>query len=221
MNKLTLNTVEEVVKSSTDIDDFKVNDIKQQVVKTIADVKVGDVKAMYLELCAPSVVSMPFITIYTNKQNDGNDFSWYRSRATYTRNATDTLVAGSNYNMVSNLKNVDTFNSNYLIRHDTVLDTTSVGSKNLANMLDTDDIMFFSIGSDSGSSVGNVECIISKFRLQLETGICEFVFSNTHVFVDYMKQKQIELWRSFFGTSATDNPFISNYQIPAPDYSVR
>ena len=183
--------------------------------------KVGDVKAMYLELCAPSVVSMPFITIYTNKQNDGNDFSWYRSRATYTRNATDTLVAGSNYNMVSNLKNVDTFNSNYLIRHDTVLDTTSVGSKNLANMLDTDDIMFFSIGSDSGSSVGNVECIISKFRLQLETGICEFVFSNTHVFVDYMKQKQIELWRSFFGTSATDNPFISNYQIPLPDYSVR
>ena len=154
-------------------------------------------------------------------QNDGNDFSWYRSRATYTRNATDTLVAGSNYNMVSNLKNVDTFNSNYLIRHDTVLDTTSVGSKNLANMLDTDDIMFFSIGSDSGSSVGNVECIISKFRLQLETGICEFVFSNTHVFVDYMKQKQIELWRSFFGTSATDNPFISNYQIPLPDYSVR
>ncbi len=183
---------------------------------------VGDVKAMYLELCAPSVVSLPFITIYTTKKNDGNDFSsWYRSKATYIRNATDTLVAGSNYNMVANLKNVDTFNSNYLIRHNTELDTTSVGSKNLDYMLDTDDILFFAIGSDSGSSVGNVECIISKFKLQLETGICEFVFSNTHVFVDYMKQKQIQLWRSLFGTSSTDDPFINNYQIPAPDYSAR
>lgn len=29
MNKLTLNTVEEIVKSSNDVDDFKVNDVKQ------------------------------------------------------------------------------------------------------------------------------------------------------------------------------------------------
>lgn len=45
MNKLTLNTVEEVVKTSTDVDDFKVNDIKQQVLKTVADIKVADVVA--------------------------------------------------------------------------------------------------------------------------------------------------------------------------------
>ena len=59
MNKLTLNTVEEVVKSSTDIDDFKVNDIKQQVVKTIADVKVGDVKVSDLVENLPEDVKKP------------------------------------------------------------------------------------------------------------------------------------------------------------------
>ena len=59
MNKLNLNTVEEVVKSSTDIDDFKVNDIKQQVVKTIADVKVGDVKVSDLVENLPEDVKKP------------------------------------------------------------------------------------------------------------------------------------------------------------------
>lgn len=59
MNKLTLNTVEEVVKSSTDIDDFKVNDIKQQVVKTIADVKVGDLKVADIVADLPTDVKNP------------------------------------------------------------------------------------------------------------------------------------------------------------------
>jgi hypothetical protein len=187
--------------------------------------KVGDVKAMYLELCAVSVVSMPFITIYTNKKNDGKDYvepslgySWYRSRNTYINNSTDTLVAGYNYNMVANLKNVDTLNPTYFTRHDTV---PSSSSKNLENMSDNDEIMFFTIDSNSTAAVGNVECIIGKFKVQLANGIYEFVFSNANVFADYMKQKQIQLWRSLFGTSSTDDPFINNYQIPAPDYSVR
>ena len=63
---------------------------------------------------------------------------------------------------------------------------------------------------------GRVSVVVPKIYK-----INEFVFSNANVFAEYMKQKQIELWRSLFGTSATDNPFINNYQIPAPDYSVR
>ena len=183
--------------------------------------KVGDIKAMYLELCAPSVVSMPFITIYTTKKNDGLDYvptasidgpnppaSWYRSKATYIRNDTDTLVAGSVYNMVTNLKGVDTFNPTYFTRHDTKLDTYS--SRNyLVNMQDTDNIMYITISSDSSSAVGNVECIISKFKLQLESGINEFVFSNTHVFANYMKQRQSQLWNALYGTSSTDDPFMT------------
>ena len=183
--------------------------------------KVGDIKAMYLELCAPSVVSMPFITIYTTKKNDGLDYvptasidgpnppaSWYRSKATYIRNDTDTLVAGSVYNMVTNLKGVDTFNPTYFTRHDTKLDTYS--SRNyLVNMQDTDNIMYITISSDSSAAVGNVECIISKFKLQLATGINEFVFSNTHVFANYMKQRQSQLWNALYGTSSTDDPFMT------------
>jgi hypothetical protein len=185
--------------------------------------KVGDVKAMYLELCAISVVSMPFITIYTLPKFDGKDHidesgsSWFRSAKTFVTGTG--LVPYSNYNMVVNLKNVDTYDSPYFTRHDT--NTVSSSSRNLLNMSDNDEIMYITIGSDSGSSVGNVECIIGKFKLQLESGINEFVFSNTIVFAEYMKQKQIQLWRSLFGTSATDDPFMSDYQIPAPDYSTR
>jgi len=185
--------------------------------------KVGDVKAMYLELCAPSIVSMPFITIYTKSKGNSTDYidpaygsSWYRSKKTYMRNDTDTLVAKSYYNMVAKLDaTVDTFNPAYFIRHNTKLDITGNGTKNLDNMSDDDEILYFTIGSDSGSSVGNVECIISKFKIQLATGIYEFVFSNADVFTDYMKRKQVELWKSFFATSSTDDPFMNNYQIPA------
>ncbi len=192
--------------------------------------KVGDIKAMYLETCTPSVVSMPFLTIYAARKNDGNDYvftsatdnqtgpAWYRSRATYIRNSTDVLVAGSKYNMVANLKGISNiYSSNFFTQHNLILDTYS--SRNLTNMGDTDDIMFFAISSDSSAAVGNVECIIGKFKIQLEAGIHEFVFSNTHVFANYMRQKQTQLWNALYGTSSTDDPFINDYQIPARTYS--
>ena len=180
--------------------------------------KIGDVKAMYLEACTPSVVSMPFLTVYTVKKGDGKDHSWYRSKATYIRNDTDVLVAGSKYNMVANLKGItNVCSSNYFTQHNLILDTFS--SKNVENMGDSDDIMFFAISSDSSSAVGNVECIISKFKVQLATGIHEFVFSNTHVFADYMKRKQSQLWNSLYGSSSSDDPFINDFQIPARSYA--
>jgi hypothetical protein len=201
--------------------------------------KVGDVKAMYLELCAPSVVSMPFVTIYTTRKNDGNDYSsWYRSKITYIRNTTEVFVAGTNYNMVTNLKNVTVFNSNYFTQKNTELEVFSsqgVGTISKANIgtatnvleqvfniYDNDDILFFAISSDSSSSVGNVECIISKFKLQLATGVCEFIFSNSDVFAHYMRQRNSQLWNRLYGTSSSDDPYMNtSYNIPVPDYSIR
>ena len=175
--------------------------------------KVGDVKAMYLELCAISVVSMPFITIYTLPKFDGNDYvdpelgyAWYRSRKTFVP-LTSVLVPYSNYNMVVNLKNVDTYDSPYFTRLET---DVSESSKNIEeNMSDNDEIMYITIDSNSSSAAGNVECIIGKFKLQLATGINEFVFSNTHVFANYMKQRQSQLWNALYGTSSTDDPFMT------------
>jgi hypothetical protein len=83
-------------------------------------------------------------------------------------------------------------------------------------MLDTDDILFFAISSNSSSAVGNVECIINKFKLQLASGIHEFVFSNQQVFAAYMQRKNEELWNALYGTSASDTPFINDYKIPTP-----
>lgn len=196
--------------------------------------KVGDVKAMYLETCTPSVVSMPFITIYTVpfrlKDANGNVLlddkgkplndptnaaTWYRSKATYIRNDNDVLVAGSKYNMVANLKNIsNVHSSNYFTQHNMILDTYS--SRGMDKIVDNDDILFFAISSDSSAAVGNVECIINKFKIQLASGIHEFVFSNQHVFVDYMKRKNAQLWNTLYGTSASDDPFMLDYQIPRP-----
>jgi hypothetical protein len=173
--------------------------------------KVGDVKALYLETCTPSVVSMPFVTLYT-KPKVGGAASWYATRATYIRNDTDTLVAGSVYNMVTNLKNVETFNSTYTTRHNTILDTYS--SRGLNVLDDLDEVLFFGISSDSSSAAGNVECIISKFSVQLDSGVFEFVFSNAHVFADYMKQRQELLWKSLFAQTSTDNPFMDVSYVP-------
>jgi hypothetical protein len=202
--------------------------------------KVGDVKAMYLELCAVSVVSMPFFTIYTTPKNNAGDAfpGFYRSKITYIRNSSDTLVGNTNYNMVANLKNVTVFNSNYFTQHNTILDTFSsdgIGSISKANIgtatnvleqvfniYDTDDILAFAIGSDSSASVGNVECIIGKFKVQLESGVCEFVFNNSEVFDNYMKERNSQLWNRLYGTSATDDPYMNtSYNIPVPDYTIR
>jgi hypothetical protein len=95
-----------------------------------------------------------------------------------------------------------------------ILDTFS--SRGLNIMGDDDDVMFFAIGSDSSSAVGNVECIISKFKIQLTSGIHEFVFSNQHVFTDYMRRKNAQLWNTLYGTSASDDPFMLDFQIPKP-----
>jgi hypothetical protein len=140
--------------------------------------------------------------------------------------------------MVTNLKNVTVFNSNYFTQNNTELETFSsqgVGTISKANIgtatnvlsqvfniQDSDDILFFAISSDSSSSVGNVECIISKFKLQLATGVCEFVFSNSDVFAEYMKQRNSQLWNRLYGTSSTDDPYMNtSYTIPVPDYSIR
>jgi hypothetical protein len=184
--------------------------------------KVGDVKAMYLETCTPSVISMPFLTFYTAKKGNGDvgdgTSTWYRSRITYIRNDADVLVAGSKYNMVANLKTIpNIYSSNYFTQHNLIFDNYS--SANFANLSDTDDILFFAISSDSSATDGNVECIISKFKIQLAAGIHEFVFSNTHIFADYMKRKQTELWNSWYGTSSSDDPFLADYQIPTRTYS--
>ena len=177
--------------------------------------KVGDVKAMYLETCTPSVVSMPFLTMYTVKKGTAGEQSWYRSKATYIRNDSDVLVAGSKYNMVANLKNIShVSSSNYFQQHNMILDDYS--SRGIDIMGDNDDILFFAISSDSSAAVGNVECIINKFKIQLVSGIHEFVFSNQHVFADYMKRKNAQLWNALYGTSASDDPFINDYQIPTP-----
>ena len=179
--------------------------------------KVKDIKAMYLETCIISAVSMPFITFYTVPKKDGNDQSWwYRSRHTFINN--NTGVADTNYNMVANLKNITNIkSSNFLKQQNLTLDMFS--SKKTDITTDEDDILSFAVSSDSSSSAGNVECIIGKFNIQFDTGIHEFVFSNTHVFADYMKRKQSQLWNSMYGSSSTDDPFINDLQIPAKTYS--
>ena len=202
--------------------------------------KVGDVKAMYLELCAVSVESMPFFTIYTTPKNNAGDAfpEFYRSKITYIRNSSDTLVADRNYNMIANLKNVTVFNSKYFTQHNTILDTFSSDGKGsiekenigtatnvleqVFNIYDTDDILAFAIGSDSSAALGNVECIIGKFKVQLESGVCEFVFNNSEVFDNYMKERNSQLWNRLYGTSATADPYLdTSYTIPVPEYSLR
>jgi len=205
--------------------------------------KVGDIKAIYLELCAFSTVSMPYLSIYTTpKGNAGDAFpGFYRSALVYTQDgsAPSSSSADKNYNMIVNLKNVTVFNNaKYFTQLNTALSTNSsngVGTISKANIgtatnvleqvfnvYDNDDVLAFAIGSDSGSSANNVECIIGKFKVQLESGVCEFVFNNSEVFDNYMKERNSQLWNRLYGTTSTDDPYMnSGYTIPVPDYSIR
>jgi len=142
---------------------------------TTSGLKVQDILGLYLRLFNVSTTSNDntlFLTVYTTP-DAGPNYSWYKSRMVYVITATPTI--NTLYTFFANASGSCPNPSSYA---STLLSMTpSTVSNPRGTYGPTENIMFFSIGSNSASAVNSVEVVVQKFGVMTPTGTQEFQFA--------------------------------------------
>lgn len=140
---------------------------------------VSDLKQMFFEINLINKTSIPFITVYTKPTGSGDAASWYKSSRTFeVRNVT--LLNNTNYCCYYKFDSnaTDPFSYNHTNQ---VLLPSDVVANIKGSFLPTEQVMFFSFGTDSSAAVGNVEFICRSVSVQSSKGTVNNLFTNIHV----------------------------------------
>lgn len=141
---------------------------------------VGDVIGFYLYLfngVTTSNDNTPFLTIYT-KPTGSNDYaSWYHSSCTYVLNQTVTPVANTRYTFFMNVSSTCP-NPNHYGSTLVAMQISTVNNPK-GDYQPDQEILAFSIGTNSASPYNSVEFGLSKFGIMTYDGTTEiqFIFS--------------------------------------------
>ena len=176
--------------------------------------KNSDIKALVLDNWVINPVSSVFLTIYTKRISDKvytadelplGGSGWYKCKRTFIVDYTKaTLVSGpSSFTIKIDATAPDAVVSYNHKKVDMMISDVASSSKTTnssgANVdLPGDEILFFSIGTDSGSAAGNVSTIVSAFRIQQSSGVSTFTFENADVLADHMNKKMIALYSTLY-----------------------
>jgi hypothetical protein len=130
--------------------------------------KVSDLTGLYLEMFNVAITNasdMPYLIVYTKATGSGDAASWYKSRRTYTFNATP--AANTKYLGFANLgaTTPNTYNTNLL---DLVAGITT------GTFASTEEILF--IGIFSSSTASTCEFVANKLGVITGTSTQEFLF---------------------------------------------
>lgn len=140
---------------------------------------VGDIKALMLNfynVSATSGLGCPFVAVYTKTDTiTPNAASWYKSRKTFSVEYTSTTTINTPYALLADLKGLTYDPSAY--GHTKVTASTIPGNDK-GNFSDSEQILFFSIGTASNSAAGLFEFIASKFTILTSKSSQEFVFQQ-------------------------------------------
>ena len=162
----------------------------------------SSLKEINLPVRVISTGDTPFITVYTKPQSSGNAAGWYHARYTYV--CKQTLTANTNYNfraLISGESHAGTFP--YYTNINLELDPLTSTANN--PLLPSDNILFISIGTDSGAGpVGKIECVINGCNILSSNGNVQNKLSNSDVLQKYISGKISQL---FVSMGQTD-PFI-------------
>jgi hypothetical protein len=142
--------------------------------------KVSDMHQLFFELNLLNVTSCPFITVYTKTDSvTPNAASWFKSSRTFEMLDKSGLVPGSYCcYMKFNAESPNPVSYAHKPRALTITDVVA----NMRGAFDSsEEILFFSIGTDSGTAIGNVEFICKTVCIQSAKGTQNFIFSNIHV----------------------------------------
>ena len=144
---------------------------------TTSGLKVQDILGLYLRLFNVSTTSNDntlFITVYTTP-DAGPNYSWYKSRMVYILNQSITPTINTLYTFFMNASGSCPNPSSYA--SSLVNMQISPVSNPRGTYGPTENIMFFSIGSNSASAVNSVECVVQKFGVMTPSGTQEFQFA--------------------------------------------
>lgn len=114
-----------------------------------------------------------FIVIYTKPQ--AGDPTWYRSKRVYIFDQTVTPIANTRYCPFANLSGDCPTPSYYAFTLNN-MGLSPVAGSNVGPFLPDEEILAFSIQSNSASAVNTVEFCVSKFGVMTNLGTQEFAF---------------------------------------------
>ena len=140
---------------------------------------VSDLKQIFFEINLINKTSLPFITVYTKPTGTGDAASWYKSSRTF-----EVLNASLSNN--TNYCCYYKFDSNAVVpfsynHTNQIMSPSDVVNNIKGSFLPTEQVMFFSFGTDSGSAIGNVELICRSISIQSSKGTVNHLLSNIHV----------------------------------------
>jgi hypothetical protein len=138
---------------------------------------VGDIKGLMLNfynVSATSGLGCPFVACYTKTDTlTPNASSWYKSRKTFSYDYTASATVNTSYALLANLKSLS---YDPLAYGHTKVNATSIPGNDKGPFIDSEQILFFSIGTSSNSAEGLFEFIASKFTVLTAKASTEFNF---------------------------------------------
>jgi len=140
--------------------------------------KVSDLKGLMLSWYNNSStltgLAQPFVAVYTKTDSlTPNSASWYKSRRTYCYEYTASAVKGESYALFANLKSLPYDPVAY--GHTKVV-ATGIPGNDKGNFADSEELLFFSVGTASNSAASLFDFILSKLSLFTDKSTIEFVF---------------------------------------------
>lgn len=142
-----------------------------------AGMTVADVKGLMLNfynVSATTGLGCPFYSVYTKTDNfTPNSASWYKSRKTFSVNYQSATTVNTSYALVANLKSLPY--SPVAYGH-TKVDAVGIAGNDKGSFSDSEQILFFSVGTSSNSSAGLFEFIAGKFTVLTTSASNEFLF---------------------------------------------
>lgn len=172
---------------------------------TVTETK-GDVKSIWALVTIRSIDSLPFIQLYTKRENDGNDAgSWYRSRITYTYQGAALPVppvGGTQYLMyVGDDPGVFGTVPRLELTRDAV---SSIGPE-----ADSEEILTMVFASNSAAAAGEVEFVATELG---------YVGKTAHAYVLYALNAGTPIYdQRFAGTDPAEQQVTSTTPVEVYD----
>jgi hypothetical protein len=140
---------------------------------------VGDLKGLMLNfynISATTGLGCPFVACYTKIDSvTPNAASWYKSRKTFCVEYTSSTTINSSYALLANLK---TLTYDPLAYGHTKITASTIPGNDKGPFSDSEQILFFSVGTASNSAAGLFEFIASKFTILTAKSTQEFAFQQ-------------------------------------------
>ena len=140
---------------------------------------LGTLKGMYALIEVRNDSETPFFSVYTNRKNDGNDISWYRSRKTFAvSGALDAYSDSQTSSTVVLYWGEDPTDFRPELNHvELTLDSsTSIGFQST-----DEDILFAALSTSSGKPEGSYEFVVQQLGYTNSTHRTSFVLDADSV----------------------------------------